>query len=157
MDIHFMSTIIILGIMVHMVLWPEATRSSIYSWLEFVTTYIPVLAMCGYMACSGSSWLYVGMSDRPKWNSLLGVNWDKILYYLSYSWWISTWPGQTQLLEKCFGARKEFLVEVMFYQELNLRWWGHMIEAIRAWLNRDSSQYRDLVMKGYLVHGNCVQ
>ena len=24
-------------------------------------------------------------------------------------------------LEKCFGARKEFLVEVMFYRELNLR------------------------------------
>ena len=31
-----------------------------------------------------------------------------------------------------------------------------MIEAIRVWLNRDSSQYRDLVMKGHLVHGNCV-
>ena len=126
------STIIILDIIVHMVLWPEVTRSSTYSWLEFVTANIPVLATYGYMACGGSSWLYVGMSDQPRWNSLLGVNRDKILCYLSYSWWISTWPGQTWL------TRKEFLVEVMFYQELNLRW-GHMIEAIRVWLNYESS------------------
>ena len=69
----------------HMVLRPEATRSSTYGSLEFVTAYIPVLAMYGYMACGGSSWLYVGMSDRPRWNSLPGVNRDKILCYLSYS------------------------------------------------------------------------
>ena len=63
----------------------EATRSSTYSWLEFVTTYILVLAMYGYMACGGFSGLYVGMSDRPKWNSLPEVNLDKILFHLSYS------------------------------------------------------------------------
>ena len=141
--------------MVHIVPWPKASQSSIFKWLEFVTAYIPVLAMYGYMACGGSSWLYVWMSDRPRWNSLPGVNRDKILCYRSYSWWISTWPGQTQLIRKCFGARKEFLVEVMFYQELNLKW-GHMIEAIRVWPNRDSSQYQDLIMKGHLGQGNYV-
>ena len=56
----------------HMVLGPEATLSSTYCWLEFVTVYIPVLAMYGYMACGGSSQLYVRMSDRPRWNSLPG-------------------------------------------------------------------------------------
>ena len=80
-----MATITILSIIVYMVLCPEATRSSTYSWLEFVTAYIPVLAMCGYMACGGSNWLHVGMSVWPRWNSLPGVNRDKILCYLSYS------------------------------------------------------------------------
>ena len=80
-----MLTITILGIIVHMVLCPEATRSSTYSWLEFVTAYIPMLAMYGYMACGGSNWLYVGMSDQQRMNSLLGVNRDKILCYQSYS------------------------------------------------------------------------
>ena len=51
-----------------MVLWPEATRSSIYGWLEFATAYIPVLAMYGYMACGGSSRLNVGMSVWPRWD-----------------------------------------------------------------------------------------
>ena len=138
-----------------MVFKPKATRSSTYSWLEFVTAYIPMLAMYGYMACGGSSWLYVGMSDRPKWNSLPGVNWDKILCYLSYSWWISTWLSQPWLTQKDFGARKEFLAVVMFYRELNWRW-GHMIEIIIVWLNYNFSRYWDLVMKGHLINGNCV-
>ena len=43
-----------------------------YGSLEFVTAYIPMLAMYGYMACGGSSRLYIGMSDRPRWNSLPG-------------------------------------------------------------------------------------
>ena len=122
-----------------MVLWPEATRLSIYSWLEFITACIPVLAMYGYMAYGGSSLLYIGMSDRPRWNSLPGVNRDKIICYLSHSWWIRTWPCQN-FPKKSFGARKKFLVVVVFYQELNLRW-GHIIKAIIVWLNRDSSQY----------------
>ena len=84
------------------VLWPETSRSSTFKWLEFITAYIPVLAMYGYMACGGSSLLYVGLSDRPRWNLLPGVNRDKILCYLSYSWWISTWPGQTRLTRKEF-------------------------------------------------------
>ena len=58
--------------MVHMILLPEVTRLSTYRWLEFVTAYIPVLSMYGYMACGGSSRLYVGMRDRPRWNSLPG-------------------------------------------------------------------------------------
>ena len=69
----------------YMVLLPEATRSSTYRWLEFVTAYMPILATYGYMVCDGSSRLYVGMSDRPRWNLLPEVNRDKILYYLSYS------------------------------------------------------------------------
>ena len=48
--------------MVHIVLGPEASRSSIFKWLEFVTAYIPVLAMYRYMACGGSTQLNVGMS-----------------------------------------------------------------------------------------------
>ena len=62
-----------------MVLRPEATRSSTYSWLEFVTAYIPVLATYGYMVCGGSSRLNVGMSVCPRWDSLPGVNRVKIL------------------------------------------------------------------------------
>ena len=77
-----------------------------YGWLEFVTVNIPVLATCGYMAYGGSSWLYVGMSDWPRWNSLLGVNRDKILCYLSYSQRISTWLGQTRLTRKEFQCKK---------------------------------------------------
>ena len=56
-----------------------------------------------------------------------------------------SYPKRVLVLEK-------FLVEVMLYRELYLRW-GQMIEAIIVWLNRDSSQYRVLEMKGYLVHG----
>ena len=85
------------------------TRSSTYSWLEFVTAYIPVLAMYGYMACGGSSWLYVGMSDQPRWNSLPGVNREKdpmlsklflMNKYLARS--NLTYPKSVSVLEKSF-------------------------------------------------------
>ena len=67
------------------------------------------------MACDGSSRLSVGMSVQPRWNSLPGVNQDKILCYLS------------SFLMNKFLARKNMTriervsVLVMFYQELELQ------------------------------------
>ena len=37
----------------------------------------------GYIACDSSSQLSVGMSVKPRWDSLPRMNWDKILCYLS--------------------------------------------------------------------------
>ena len=67
-----------------------------------------------YMACDGSSRLNVGMSVRPRWDLLPGVNQDKILCYLS------------SFLMNKFLARinitriERVLLFVMFYQELEL-------------------------------------
>ena len=69
--------------MMHIVLRPEMTRSFTFEWLEFVTAYILVLITHGYMACGGSIQSNVGMGVQPRWDSLLGVNRDKILSYLS--------------------------------------------------------------------------
>ena len=59
------------------------TRSSTFKWLGFITAYVLILITHGYMACDGSSRLSVGMSVQPRWDSLPGVNRDKILSYLS--------------------------------------------------------------------------
>ena len=69
--------------MMHIVLRPEITRSSTFEWLGFVTTYILVLFTHGYMTCGGFSQFNVGMSAQPRWDSLHGVNWVKIICYLS--------------------------------------------------------------------------
>ena len=55
-----------------------------YGWLEFVTTYIPVLTTYGYMSCGGSSQLNVGTSVCPRWDSLPGVNWVKVLLLFKF-------------------------------------------------------------------------
>ena len=66
------------------------------------------------MACDGSSRLSVGISVQPRWDSLFGVNQDKILCYKSL------------FLMNKFLARinmtriKRVSVFVMFYQELEL-------------------------------------
>ena len=67
-----------------------------------------MLITYGYIACDGSSRLSVGMRVQLRWDSLLGVNRDKII-----------------CLNK-FLARKNMIqiervsVFVMFYQELEL-------------------------------------
>ena len=66
------------------------------------------------MAYDGSSRLSVGMSVQPRWDSLPGVNRDKILSYLS------------SFLRNKFLARinmtqiERVSVVVIFYQELEL-------------------------------------
>ena len=77
----------------HIVLRPEVTRSFTFEWLEFVTAYILVLITHGYMACGGSIQSNVGMGVQPRWDSLPGVNWVKILCYLSL-FLMNRVPGQ---------------------------------------------------------------
>ena len=67
-----------------------------------------------YMACDGSSQLSVGMSIQPRWDSLLGVNRDKILRYLS-SFLMNKFLARTNMTRI---ERVSMLV--MFYQELEL-------------------------------------
>ena len=68
----------------------------------------------GYMACDGSSWLSVGMSVQPRWDSLLRVNRDKILNYLS-SFLMNKFMDKTNITR---NERVSMLV--IFYQELEL-------------------------------------
>ena len=88
--------------------------SSTFKWLEFVTTYILVLFTHEYMACDGSSRLSVKISVHPRWDSLLGVNWDKILCYLS-SFLMNKFLARTNMT-----WIERVSVFVMFYQELEL-------------------------------------
>ena len=68
----------------------------------------------GYMACNGSSRLSVGMSVQPRWDSLFGVNQDKILCYKSLFL-------MNKFLARINMTRIERVsVLVMFYQELEL-------------------------------------
>ena len=67
-----------------------------------------------YMACDGSSWLSVGMSVQPRWDSLPGVNWDKILCYLS-SFLMNKFLARTNMTQI-----ERVSVFIMFYQELEL-------------------------------------
>ena len=128
--------------MVHIVLWPEVTWSSIFKWLEFITAYILVLFTHEYMACGGSSRLNIGMSVWPRWDSLPGVNRDKILSYLS-SFLMNKFLAKTNMT---WNERVSVLV--MFYQELELEMMSYNI-TIRVWLNHDFRLYRDLLMKGF--------
>ena len=66
------------------------------------------------MACDGSSWLSVGMSVQPRWDSLLGVNQNKILSYLS-SFLMNKFLARTNMTRN-----ERVSVLVMFYQELEL-------------------------------------
>ena len=68
----------------------------------------------GYMACDGSSRLSVGMSVQPRWDSLPGVNRDKILYYLN-SFLMNKFLARTNMTRI---ERVSMLV--IFYQELEL-------------------------------------
>ena len=66
------------------------------------------------MACSSSSRLNVGMSVQSRWDSLPGVNRDKILIYLS-----------SFLMNKFLARANMTRIErvsvlVMYYQELEL-------------------------------------
>ena len=67
-----------------------------------------------YMACDGSSRLNVGMSVRTKWDSLPGVNRDKIVSYLS-SFLMNKFLARTNMTRN-----ERVSVLVMFYQELEL-------------------------------------
>ena len=66
------------------------------------------------MAYDGSSRLNVGMSVRPKWDSLPGVNRDKILSCLSL------FLMNMLLARTNITRNKRISVLVMFYQELEL-------------------------------------
>ena len=87
------STITVQVIIVYIVLWPEVTR---------------------YMACDGSSRLSVGMSVQPRWDSLSGINWDKIICYLS-SFLMNKFLARINITQI-----KRVSMFVMFYQELEL-------------------------------------
>ena len=128
--------------MVHIVLWPEVTQSYTFKWLGFITAYILVLITHGYMACDDSSQLSVGMSVQPRWNSLPGVNRDKILCYLS-SFLMNKFLAKTNII-----WIERVSVFIMFYQELELEMMLYDI-TIRVWLNHDSRIYRDLLMKEF--------
>ena len=64
------------------------------------------------MACDGSSRLSVGMSVQPRWDSLPGMNWDKILCYLS-SFLMNKFLARTNMTQI-----ERVSVFIMFYQEL---------------------------------------
>ena len=66
------------------------------------------------MACDGSSRLNVGISIRPRWNSLPRVNQDKILSYLS-SFLMNKFIARTTMTRN-----ERVSVLVMFYQKLEL-------------------------------------
>ena len=66
------------------------------------------------MACDGSSQLSVGMSVHPRWDSLPGVNRDKILSYIS-SFLMNKFLVRTNMTQI-----ERVSVLVMFYQELEL-------------------------------------
>ena len=128
--------------MVYIVLWLEVTRSSKFDWLGFITAYLLMLIIHGYMACDGSSRLSVGMSVQPRWDSLPRVNWDKILSYIS-SLLMNKFLVRTNMTQI-----ERVLVFVIFYQELELKMRSYDI-TIRVWLYHDSRIYRDLLMKGF--------
>ena len=67
-----------------------------------------------YIACGGSSRLNAGMSVQPRWDSLLGVNRDKILSYLS-SFLMNKFLARINMTQI-----ERVSVFVMFYQELEL-------------------------------------
>ena len=90
------------------------TWSFIFEWLGFITAYILVLITHGYIACDGSNRLTVGISIQPRWDSLPGVNQDKILSYLS-SFLMNKFLARTNMSQ---NERVSMLV--MFYQELKL-------------------------------------
>ena len=128
--------------MEHIILWPEVIRLSTFEWLKFITIYILVLITHGYMACDGSSRLNVGMSVQPRWDSLPGVNRDKILSYLS-SFLMNNFLAKTNMIQI-----KRVSMLVMFYQELELEMRSYDI-TIRVWLNHVSRIYQDLLIKGF--------
>ena len=66
------------------------------------------------MTCDDSSRLSVGMSVQPRWDSLPGVNRDKILCYLS-SFLMNKFLARTNMTQI-----ERVSVSVMFYQELDL-------------------------------------
>ena len=68
----------------------------------------------GYMACDGSSWLSVGMSVQPRWDSLPRVNRDKILIYLN-SFLMNKFLAKTNMTQI-----ERVSMFVIFYQELEL-------------------------------------
>ena len=85
------------------------------------------------MTCNGSSQLSVGMSVQPRWDSLPGVNRDKILSYLS-SFLMNKFLARTNMIRN-----ERVLVLVMFDQELELLEFD----------NHDSRLYQDLLMKRF--------
>ena len=66
------------------------------------------------MACDGSSRLSVGMRVQLRWDSLLGLNRDNTLCYLS-SFLMNKFMARTNMTQI-----ERVLVFVMFYQELEL-------------------------------------